>query len=293
MTVDNRITTIRELIEQRARVAPEASFLINAETGRSLTFRELDQQSVLLSCLLREAGLERGDKIAFLMDNGLFTAQLFLGVMYGGFVAVPLNVRAGVSQLSYTLDHSDANVVYVSEEYRSLIEEVMGNVHRTVRVIYESLDSLVGEDHASDVFHLRSMPPCPEDPALLIYTSGSTGQPKAAVHSHRTILAHARNSITAHELSSSDRSLLVLPLYHINAECVTLVPTLMSGGSVVIPHRFSVSEFWDWLDDYECTWSAVVPTIISQLLDWQDPRSDTRGPAFRRVRFLRSSSAPL
>src|SRR3984957_2382218 len=125
MTVDNRITTIRELIEQRARVAPEASFLINAETGRSLTCRELDQQSILLANLLREAGLERGDKVAFLMDNGLFTAQLFLGAMYGGFVVVPLNVRGGVSQLSYTLDHCDAKIVFVGGGYDALIKEIL------------------------------------------------------------------------------------------------------------------------------------------------------------------------
>jgi amino acid adenylation domain-containing protein len=85
----------------------------------------------------------------------------------------------------------------------------------------------------------------------------------------------------------------VLPLYHINAECVTLVPTLLSGGSVVVPHRFSVSQFWEWLDQYKCTWSAVVPTIISQLLDWKDPLEGRRQEAFARIRFLRSSSAPL
>ena len=128
---------------------------------------------------------------------------------------------------------------------------------------------------------------------MLMYTSGSTGHPKAAVHTHRTILAGARNSVAAHQLTAADRSLLVLPLYHINAECVTLIPTLLSGGSVVVPRRFSISQFWDWLDDCRCTWSAIVPTIVSQLLDWQDPKADQRGPAFRRIRFLRSSSAPL
>jgi hypothetical protein len=67
----------------------------------------------------------------------------------------------------------------------------------------------------------------------------------------------------------------------------------MSGGSVVIPHGFVVNEFWNWLDDYRCTWSALVPTIISQLLDWKDPKSASRAVAFQRVRFLRTSSAPL
>ena len=74
---------------------------------------------------------------------------------------------------------------------------------------------------------------------------------------------------------------------------MTLIPTLMSGGSVVVPHGFLVSEFWNWLDDYRCTWSAVVPTIIAQLLDWKDPKAESRAACFQRIRFLRSSSAPL
>ena len=292
MTLDNQPTTIRELVDSMAQAQPDSAFLIGPETGMLTTFDELQTQTQLLSSKLLHAGLAPGDKVAFLLDNGLFAAQLFLATMYGGFVAVPLNVRAGVSQLSYTLDHCDAKVVFVSEEYSALIEEVMANVSREVRVIPEGVD--FGPGLSERPTNLTDLAPLePEDPALLMYTSGSTGQPKAAVHSHRTILAGANNSVAAHQLTSSDRSLLVLPLYHINAECVTLIPTLMSGGSVVVPHRFSVSQFWDWLDDYRCTWSAVVPTIISQLLDWQDPRANDRNPAFQRIRFLRSSSAPL
>ena len=70
------------------------------------------------------------------------------------------------------------------------------------------------------------------------------------------------------------------------------MPTLLSGGSVVVPHHFNVSQFWDWLDEFCCTWSAIVPTIVSQLLDWKDPKAEERD-AFRRIRFIRSSSAPL
>ena len=117
-------------------------------------------------------------------------------------------------------------------------------------------------------------------------------RPRAAVQI-QPVPELANAETTRHQLTASDRSLLVLPLYHINAECVTLIPTLLSGGSVVVPRRFSVSQFWDWLDQHRCTWSAVVPTIVSQLLDWQDPRADQRASAFQRIRFLRSSSAPL
>jgi amino acid adenylation domain-containing protein len=286
------VTTIRELIDRMAETRPGAPFLINPETGEVLTFLDLKEQSEVLSCQLQRWELERGDKVAFLMDNSLFTAQLFLGVMYGGLVSVPLNVRAGASQLSYMVEHCDAEVVFVDEEHAALMTEVMTQVRRPVRVIPCDADGL-GATCDTIPTKTDAAVPTPEDVALLMYTSGSTGHPKAAVHTHRTILAGGRNSVAAHELTAADRSLLVLPLYHINAECVTLIPTLLSGGSVVVPRRFSISHFWTWLDSYECTWSAIVPTIVSQLLDWHDPSADQRGPAFRRIRFLRSSSAPL
>jgi amino acid adenylation domain-containing protein len=238
----------------------------------------------------RQLGLTPGDKIAFLMDNGLFTAQLLLGAMYGGFVAVPLNVRAGVSQLSFTLENSDADVVFAASKYGALIEEAIALTTRPVRVITADVDDRPDPAEIPP----DSLPPVKaEDPALLMYSSGSTGQPHGAVHTHKSILAHGRNSAHSHKLTEADRSLLVLPIYHINAECVTLIPTLMTGGSVVVPHGFVVSEFWNWLDDYRCTWSALVPTIISQLLDWKDPKAESRAAAFQRIRFLRTSSAPL
>ena len=226
------------------------------------------------------------------MDNGLLTVQLFLGTMYGGLVAVPLNVRAGAMQLSYMLDHCDAKVVFVEDQYAGLLREALADVRREIRVIPANVD---GPMPAFAAVAAEGPPliPAPGDMALLMYSSGSTGKPKGAIHTHSTVLAHGRNSIESHQLSSADRSLLVLPLYHINAECVTLIPTLLSGGSVVVAHRFVVSKFWDWVDDLHVTWSALVPTIIAELVDWEDPKKDCREAAFQRIRFFRSSSAPL
>src|SRR5580658_4322191 len=122
------VTTIRELIDRVAEARPDAPFLMSPETGEVLSFLGLKEQSAVLSTQLQRWGLERGDKVAFLMDNGLFTAQLFLGVMYGGLVSVPLNVRAGASQLSYMVEHCDAKVVFVDEEHAALIAEVITQV---------------------------------------------------------------------------------------------------------------------------------------------------------------------
>ena len=292
MGVGMEVKTIREAVDAMAQVQPETAFLISPETGTTLTFQGLRQQSILLAGMLRAAGMEKGDKVAFLLDNGLLTAQLFLGTIYGGYVAVPLNVRAGAMQLSYMLDHCDARLVFVEEKYVELLSEALGSVRRDMRVVNVNVDGpLPAFEEAPSGLEL--LPLGADDEAMLIYSSGSTGKPKGAIHTQSSVVAHGRNSIKSHQLTSADRSLLVLPLYHINAECVTLVPTLLSGGSVVVAHRFVVSKFWDWVDDLHITWSALVPTIISELVDWDDPGKDRRQAAFARIKFLRSSSAPL
>jgi amino acid adenylation domain-containing protein len=296
MDLSGNAVSIRAALDAIVALQPEVAFLISSESGSSITFRELQSHSLFLSRIVTHAGLQPGDKVAFLMDNGLLTAELFLGTMYGGFVAVPLNVRAGAMQLSYMLDHCDAKLVFVQDQYKGLLNEALADIRKDVQIIEATVGGRLAD--LAEGINLEapaSAAPVPtaNDIALLMYSSGSTGKPKGALHTHSSILAHGRNSISSHQLSATDRSLLVLPLYHINAECVTLIPTLLSGGSVVIAHRFAVNRFWDWIDDFDVTWSALVPTIISELVDWDDPGKEHRQAAFQRIRFFRSSSAPL
>ncbi len=284
--------TLRGLICQMAESLPKETFLRSPDSDARMTFAELRQSSDQLTQRLLSMGLSRGDKVAFMMDNGLFTAGLFLGTMYGGFVPVPLNVRAGSSHLIYALNHCDAKVVFVSDGYLPLLTEIRGEIHRAIEVVRADEDR--GPEWETMEFAEKRLPEVgPGDDALLIYTSGSTGQPKGAIFSQNKVIEGAWNSVTAHDLTARDRSLCVLPLYHINAETVTLVPTLLTGGCVVMPHRFLVRSFWNWITKYRCTWSALVPAIITQLLDWIDPRAEGMGEALEQIRFMRSSSAPL
>ena len=286
-----QVSTVREAIDGMAGLQPEKAFLVDPESSCVVTFLGLQQESIRLSCVFKSWGLAKGDKVAFLLDNSLSYGLLFLGSMYGGYVAVSLNVRAGEAQLAYMLEHCDAAVVFVGQSYASLFQQAIENVRRQVRVvIVKPEEGLLVFDIPPDA---ELFPIVPADPALLMYSSGSTGKPKGAIHTHASILAHGRNSIEAHDLSDKDRSLLVLPLYHINAECVTLTPSLLSGGSVVIPHGFVLRAFWNWICRFHVTWSALVPTIIAELVNWTGPETDQGLEACKSIRFLRSSSAPL
>ena len=113
--------------------------------------------------------------------------------------------------------------------------------------------------------------------------------------SHRAVTNGGRNVMEGHQLKPDDRALCVLPMYHINGAMVTVSAPLYSGSSVVMPRRFSASEFWQLAAEYRCTWSSIVPTIIKYLLDRaaKEPYQFGSDERLAALRFMRSASAPL
>ena len=202
----------------------------------------------------------------------------------------PLNLLAQPSQLNYVLQHSDTRIIFTSEEFASRLEAALEGLDHGITIIAIDPDATSLFEHA----HLPDTP-LPDvketDDALLMYTSGTTGKPKGCVLSNRSVCAGGEFTSSAHELSAKDRVLCAMPLYHINGQIVTTVAPLVHGGSVVMPQRFSVSNYWELVAKHQCTWINVVPTIIAYLMNAPTPKD--KGLDVSRVKFCRSASAPL
>jgi len=127
---------------------------------------------------------------------------------------------------------------------------------------------------------------------MLMYTSGTTGEPKGVLLTHANMIYAGTVVAAAHALSESDRVLSSLPLFHINGQCIAAVAPVVSGGSIVMPHRFSVREWWPLVERYRPTWLNLVPTIIAYLLHGAE-LTPAQSEACRGVRFARCASAPL
>ncbi|HLE67134.1 MAG TPA: class I adenylate-forming enzyme family protein, partial [Burkholderiales bacterium] len=258
--------TLRDVLAGHVARQPEDTFLVAPETGRNLSYREMERQSRLLARWLRAAGLRRGDKVGLYLHNGYQTALLFLGAMVGGYVAAPLNLLSQRSQLAYVLEHCDCKVLFTAREYEKQLGEALAAVKRPI-------EAIVIDPDAPELFLEQRLPAGEyepvgaEDPALLMYTSGTTGTPKGALLSHRNLIAAAKSVAEWHGLTPADRCLSSLPLYHINGQVIATVTPLVSGGSVIAPHRFSVSTWWEVAERYEATWINLVPTIMGYLLN--------------------------
>ncbi len=282
--------TIRYYVDKQAAQQPDKVFMLASEPNLTLTYAQLRDSCIQFSKRYMKMGLSRGDKVSFIMGNGYQTTRIFLGTMYSGLVIAPINLQAQLSQLTYVLEHSDTKLVFVTEFQRERLMEALSHVTRKIEV------AVIDKD-AQEIFPETDMAGhellnvTPEEPALLLYTSGTTGLPKGCVLTHKNMIAGGENVTLAHKLAANDIGLVSLPLYHINAEIVSVMAPLVSGSSVVMPERFHASQFWPLISDYRCSWFSVVPTIISYLVAGTD--IEDKGYRLDQVRFGRSASSAL
>jgi acyl-CoA synthetase (AMP-forming)/AMP-acid ligase II len=127
----------------------------------------------------------------------------------------------------------------------------------------------------------------PDDCALVLHTSGTTGRPKAVPLTHRNLTRTMKNIQATYDLAAEDRTYLVMPLFHVHGLLAGFLAPLASGGSVVVPPKFSAQQFWSDFTTHEANWYTAVPTIHQILLKSALPSS------IPKIRFIRSCSSPL
>ena len=285
--------TIRSYVDYQAETRPDAVYLVAPESRQTMSFGELQRSSRRLARALAARGLKPGDKIAMLMPNGYQTCRLFIGIMYSGFCVTPVNLLAQPTQLAYVIEHCDTHIVFVSPDQLERLNQAIAQVPREIEVIvvHPDCSEFIEDQNGVDAANGNLYSVTETDDALMMYTSGTTGTPKGVMLSNRSVVAGGENVSSAHQLGPDDRVMAVLPLYHINAQIVTATSPLIHGGSLVMPHRFSVMSFWESVVEHRCTWINVVPTIIAYLINGTSPK--TMGLDISRVKFCRSASAPL
>lgn len=267
--------TVRDWLDARAMQGGTA--FVFPETGDEVSWSDLRDAARDMAQGLVGMGIAKGESVAIIHPNGRDGVLATYATLYGGFRATMINLAAGPDAIAYALEHSGARFVFVHPSQAETFAQVAPNGCAAIT-----------PNHLSSPSELPEISPA--DHALLMYTSGTTGKPKGVVHRHSSLLAGGWTTAMAHALTPQDRGFCVLPIYHINGLCVTMMGALVSAGSLAIVSRFSTSQFWDQADQAQVTWFSVVPTIISHLLHGQaDPSAAVR----ERLRFGRSASSAL
>jgi len=284
----DRPKTVLDTISVHVESYPEATAVLDVD-GQTITYRQLQRQIERIAAELRATHIGRRDRVVTVLPRGLPAAVGFLGVASCA-IAVPLNPDLNRTGFVYCFRDLNANSLVIDRGLNSAAFAAAEECG--VKIIEYPFPSRAArferdtEDVASDGR------PAGDDVALILYTSGTTSTPKRVPLTHDNLIASARNVASGLNLSSDDRCLNVMPLFHIHGLVAGLLSSLVSGGSAICAPRYDGSQFLDWLEVHHPTWYTAVPTIHQSLLSEMDSRGIAKLTS-HSLRLIRSSSSSL
>ena len=241
-------------IERHARFAPGA-VAIRFEGGE-IRYAELAQRIGCAAAVLAERGVRRGDAVAWLgMNHPALVVLLFACARLGAMLA-PLNWRLAPPEHARVLADCPPRVLFAEPAFADHARSIEGvGAWTEISVLEKASSNLVAQSGEED------------SPLLLCYTSGSTGAPKGVVLTQRALFWNAVNSTHMHDLTSADRVLTTLPMFHVGGMNIQTTPALHAGASVSLHAKFDPAATLDAIERERITLTVLVPAQLSALME--------------------------
>ena len=247
---------------------------------RRYSYAEFGERVNRLASALQAAGLQRGDRVAFIAPNTPALLEAHYGVPAAGGVLVALNYRLNPQDIGYILEHSGARFVFVDHEFEHLAAEQPETVERQIRI-----DDSGSPDDPYEAFLAEGTPDAlpvvleSEDDAISInYTSGTTGRPKGAVYHYRGAYLNALGEVIETQLTPDSVYLWTLPMFHCNGWCFTWAVTAVGGRHICL-RKVDPGRIWDLIDAEGVTHYNGAPTVQAA------SRGNRGSPALTRSRL--------
>lgn len=247
--------TIADFLDSRLARDPGREALVFE--GRAWSWRELVEAAARLAGAFRNHGVTFGDRVAIVSPNSVWHVLTFLAAARLGAIFVPANPQFTEGELAYVLSNCAPRLVLGPPAEVEALKRAAGATQTSV---------LAFDDALLDGAAVAANAAATSDPCLIIYTSGTTGFPKGAMHSHASFIAAGEAFVERMHLQESDRLLLVLPMFHINAMFYSVAGAFAAGAALLIEERFSASQFWNRVVDLRATQANLIEAAISILL---------------------------
>ncbi len=287
-------STVTALLQDRVEATPDAPFV--SFEGTTLTYGEALSRAEATAAGLAAMGIEEGAKVAVLLPNSTEILETWFACSLLGAVLVPVNTGLVGEGLKYILEHSEASLLVVDAELLETLEAAYpladGLPRRFVRGTpagglpsgyqpYSALTETGGATPRADVG--------PGTLASILYTSGTTGLPKGVMNCHNSYVTaaveFARNYVRMRE---DDVLYTSLPLFHVNAQSLTTLGSVVSGRPMVLAPRFSASRFFAELAEHRATVFNYIGAMLTMLYKQPEGPND----ADNAVRLTVGGAAP-
>jgi oxalate---CoA ligase len=277
-----------------SETSTDTAIIVPGKSAVTISYKQLTTDILEFRSKLAALGIDKGDAVSIAIPNTYEFVVSFLGAAYQRAIAAPLNPAYKQDEFEFYIDDlssaialvpkgayaKDAAAVRAARKFKAAIAECY---YENGKVVLDVKDKgKLAERKGGKASQAR-----PGDVALVLHTSGTTGRPKAVPLTHRNLTRTMKNITQTYELTKKDRTMLVMPLFHVHGLLAGFLAPLQSGGSVIIPGAFSAKQFWSDFSECKANWYTAVPTIHQILLKNPPPNPKPE------IRFIRSCSSPL
>lgn len=275
-----------------------------------LTHSQLQATVTACAARLRAAGVGHGDVVALAFPNSIEFVVLFMAVMRARGVAAPLNAAYTAEEFEFYLADSKSKLLLLPAEGNTAAEtaaakiglpvakcrfSILSEGTGSIEFVSESPGFDLGLDKGEADIEAELSCDLHDDMALFLHTSGTTSRPKGVPLTQLNLATSTLHIKETYEFSTSDATVITLPLFHVHGLVAGLLSSLISGASVVLPAagRFSASTFWTDMRTHGATWYTAVPTIHQILLERHATKPEDQYPELRFIRSCSASLAPI
>ncbi len=298
-------SNVAELLSRAASLEPDKTALSEADSGRSVTWRGLDDLVQRVVQGFSDAGMVAGYRVMLATGNSIEFVAAYLGILRAGMVAVPVNPRSATGELMRMIVDSGARMVIADASTVPVLRqavagltdamEAIGTAPATRPRLVTVGTTLEPGERGWDQLIARQGRPLPVrvDPerlAVLLYTSGTSGRPRAAMLSHRALLANIDQvaRVEPPMITGRDVVLGVLPLFHVYGLNAVLGQVVRQQARLVLVDGFDPEGSLDIIEDEAISVVPVAPPVVAYWMGVPG-LEDRLGP----VRLVLSGSAPL
>ncbi|EXJ71706.1 uncharacterized protein A1O5_05514 [Cladophialophora psammophila CBS 110553] len=260
----------------------------------TVSFKQLAQDVLVFQKQLAQLGIRLADAVSIALPNSYEFIVSFLATSFQRAIAAPLNPAYKQSEFEFYIEDLSSTVIILPRGAYARdgpAVKAARKYHAAIAECYvDGTKVILDVKEQGKLVQRQSQPVAqaePEDVALVLHTSGTTGRPKAVPLTHRNLTRTMQNIQNTYDLTPQDRTMLVMPLFHVHGLLAGFLAPLGAGGSVIVPDHFSARSFWLDFIEHKANWYTAVPTIHQILLKNPPPSP------MPRIRFIRSCSSAL
>jgi len=291
MPIEPSPKLLRDWIARAAQRHPDKPWIVSADEGRTLTYRELDEATGRVAAFLHSRGIGSNDRVALLANNSIEHLLCYFGVMAYGATICTIHVEMNRNQVDNIFARLKPQLVLHQDGLGldDLLYSVTAPRLRLGRFDQPEAGTFFAElaRHAPSDAQTTAGG---DDDAVILFTSGTSARPKGVVLNYREHLANIDPSADGFGITADDRVYDFRSFNWASAQLLGALVPLHRGATLVMAAKFSASRFFRHIRDHRVTVAAGNPTTINILLNSE---TDAQRDNLPTLRFITSSSAPL